>query len=230
MNRLVLVVVVVVFFSFNSISQRFGKIIEKDSIIIDFRNELSELFYNWIENDQKLTSKMRSRINGGFVESLENPTSRDPLLAFKHHGVKFKISFTKVRSKLYTKISDTIPLNHIFFKLKSYNDYDKEGEYQISFPIKHCYLLNYNYKRAKYLIELNDEFYHMKIIRQNKRKLTMRMLKKTDIPLNYLDIFLTSINVFKYPNKEEFVTIYSISLNDENLFKSCCSTTPNDRE
>jgi hypothetical protein len=204
-------------FSFNAISQRryyeYEVIGDKDTCWYYFDNELSELFYNWIENDKKLTSKKRSRIDGSLtVVRPDGPISQDILSGYEVYGVKFKISFSEVNEKMYSEIRDTLYTNYHFTKSKDYGfDSNIESEIKLRFEFKKSYLLKSNYKRAEYLIELNGEKYHLKITRQNRRQLIMKNIKKSEIPLFFLEEFIGNVS-FTYDCLKDYNFNYGFSI------------------
>jgi hypothetical protein len=171
--------------------------------VFEFNNELSELFYDWIENDKKLISQRRSRVRCTFSKTFEKP------LEFGHptQGVKFKISFSKVKNKHFSKIQDTLLINYSFIKQKNHQTIETANAEVIkTYRIDECYLIKSNYKCAHYIINLNDQLYFLKIVRQSHPFLVKKLYKSSEIPKRYLFVLFKNvfISVGVYQDKEGY--------------------------
>lgn len=181
--------------SVNVLSQRrsYDFDVKEDSCWYYFGNELSELIFNWIENDKELASKRRSRIEAGFTRTVQNPQSSSLYDSFTSHRVKFKISFSKVKDKMYSKIIDTINLKPLFIK-HTHNQVSDTAISDTLFRINKCYVVKSTYKSAKYLIDLNGEPYLLKVTRQGGLGIIKEEVKEPEITEEYLKIFLINVN------------------------------------
>jgi hypothetical protein len=157
-----------------------------------FANQLSESFFKWVEYGESLTSQ-NYIVNEGFLRTFEDPPNNSTYPGHLTTGVKFQVRLSKAKEKMFSKAIDTIVTNQAFYKVKNFDDYS-ESERTKLLQIDTCYLINYSYRKAKYLFHLNDEIYYLKITKKLNHPFIVRKLyAKNQLPARYLYIFFKQV-------------------------------------